>query len=42
MNEKDLEVKYLVLKVSDINERLTEASKDTFWYYVKVITGGKL
>lgn len=37
MNEKDLEVKYLVLKIEDINEKLTLWDRVEFWEIVKVI-----
>lgn len=39
MNEKDLEIKYLVLKIEDIKTKLDNS--DRFWNYVRIIMGEK-
>ncbi len=36
MNEKDLKMKYLVLKIEDINNKLSILEKENFW---KIIPG---
>lgn len=35
MNENNLEVKYLVLKIKDINTKLDQIDRDRFWSYVR-------
>jgi len=37
LNEKDLEPKYLVLKIEDINNKLSILEKDRFWELVRCI-----
>ena len=37
MNETNLDIKYLVLKISDINVKLRENEREKFWNLVKVI-----
>ena len=39
MNEKDLETTFLILKIEDINEKLTNNNKILFWYYIEKIIG---
>ena len=38
MIEKDLKVKYLVLKIDDIHEKLDNIDTDRFWNCVRKIT----
>ena len=38
MIEKDLKVKYLVLKIDDIHEKLDHIDTDRFWNCVRKIT----
>ena len=37
MNEENLKIKYLVLKIADINGRLLASERKKFWGFVEAI-----